>query len=128
MLCSLYARPSGNWERDGMDCFNLSFLSTEHAGEPSWIGGTHSKYGPQGAFLFRMFPQPLLVTSNPDILNAPKGHWNARRRLDLKQDNGSTIDNSGVNLDGNTGGQLCNKPVFELLVTNLCMIRVEAGS
>src|SRR5947209_5458594 len=42
MLCSLYARPSGNWERDAMDCFNLSFLSTEHAGEPSWIGGTHS--------------------------------------------------------------------------------------
>lgn len=44
MLCSLYARPSGNWERDAMDCFNLSLLSTEHAGEPSWIDGTHSEY------------------------------------------------------------------------------------
>src|SRR5439155_20384969 len=47
MLCSRYARPSGNWERDAMDCFNLSFLSTEHAGEPSWIGGTHSDLLPQ---------------------------------------------------------------------------------
>src|SRR6266851_1302098 len=44
MLCSLYARPSGNWERDAMDCFNLSLLSTEHAGEPSWIDGTHSTF------------------------------------------------------------------------------------
>src|SRR6266571_2240854 len=44
MLCSLYARPSGKWERDAMDCFNLSFLSSEHDGEPSWIGGTHSNY------------------------------------------------------------------------------------
>jgi MoxR-like ATPase len=42
MLRSLYARPLGNWKRDTTDYFNVSLLSTEHARETSWIGGTHS--------------------------------------------------------------------------------------